>query len=106
MSDGRSGRDATGQVEDREQVWAALGRLPRRQRAVVVLRFYEDLSEEQTAAVLGITVGTVKSQSSKALRAMRLDPHLAVGPDVPGSSRQAGDVVGLQRHPAEEVGRG
>jgi hypothetical protein len=37
---------------------------------------------------------------------MRLDPRLAAGPDLPGSSRQAGDVVGLQRHPAEEVGRG
>ena len=47
----------------RQDVVVALGRLPRGQRAVVVLRFYEDLTEAQTAAALGITVGTVKSQT-------------------------------------------
>ena len=104
--DRSGGPDAMGQVDARDQVWTALGRLPRRQRAVVVLRFYEDLSEEQTAAVLGITVGTVKSQSSKALANMRLDPQLAPGPDLPGSPRMAVDVVGPQRNPVEEVGRG
>jgi RNA polymerase sigma-70 factor (sigma-E family) len=55
----------------RQDVVAALGRLPRGQRAVVVLRFYEDLTEAQTAAALGITVGTVKSQTSRAMRALR-----------------------------------
>ena len=100
------GRDATGQVDDRDQVWTALGRLPRRQRAVVVLRFYEDLTEEQTAAVLGIAVGTVKSQTSKALRTMRLDPDLVSEPDHPGLRRQVRDVMGLDRNRTEEVGRG
>lgn len=56
---------------------AALARLPRRQRAVVVLRYYEDLTEVETAAVLGCAVGTVKSQASKALAKLGVDPALA-----------------------------
>jgi RNA polymerase sigma factor (sigma-70 family) len=81
-----SGRDAMAEVDDRDALWAALGRLPRRQRAVVVLRFYEDLTEVQTAAVLGVTVGTVKSQTSKALASMRIDADLA--PDTVTSVRR------------------
>ncbi len=52
---------------DRDEVWAALGRLPLRQRQAVVLRYYEDLSEAETAEVLGVSVGTVKSQVSRGL---------------------------------------
>jgi RNA polymerase sigma-70 factor (sigma-E family) len=55
-------------------LWDAIGRLPRRQRAVVVLRFYEDLSEAETARLMGSSVGTVKSQTAKALAKLRLDP--------------------------------
>ena len=55
----------------RQDTLAALAALPRGQRAVVVLRFYEDLTEAQTAEVLGISVGTVKSQTSRALSALR-----------------------------------
>ena len=55
----------------RQDVVAALATLPRGQRAVVVLRFYDDLTEAQTAAALGISVGTVKSQTSRALAALR-----------------------------------
>lgn len=57
-------------------LWDALGRLPRRQRAVVVLRYFEDLTEAQAADLLGISVGTVKSQTSKALAKLRIDPSL------------------------------
>ena len=47
---------------------AALGRLPWGKRACVLLRYYADLSEAQTAAVLGVSVGTVKSQTAKGLQ--------------------------------------
>jgi RNA polymerase sigma-70 factor (sigma-E family) len=52
-------------------LWEAVQTLPRKARAVVVLRYYEELSEAETAAVLGISVGTVKSQTSRALAALR-----------------------------------
>lgn len=53
-------------------LWRQVQALPRQQRAVVVLRFYEDLTEAQTAEVLGCAVGTVKSHTSRALGALRL----------------------------------
>jgi RNA polymerase sigma-70 factor (sigma-E family) len=52
-------------------VWEVVQTLPRKARAVVVLRYYEQLSEAETADVLGISVGTVKSQASRALAALR-----------------------------------
>lgn len=58
-------------VEQRTVVWAALLELPQRQRAAVVLRYYEDLSEAQTAAALGVAVGTVKSLVHKGLAQLR-----------------------------------
>lgn len=58
-------------VSVRHDVLAALALLPRGQRAVVVLRFYDDLTEAQTAAALGVSVGTVKSQTARALAALR-----------------------------------
>jgi RNA polymerase sigma-70 factor (sigma-E family) len=65
------------EVETRIVLEAALERLTRKQRAVLVLRFYEDLSEAQTAEVLGCSVGTVKSQTRHALSRLRaLNPHL------------------------------
>lgn len=60
----------------RDMLWQAVLRLPARQRAMVVLRFYEDLSEAQTAAVLGVSVGTVKSAVSRAVSKLREDPQL------------------------------
>ncbi|MEU4198400.1 SigE family RNA polymerase sigma factor [Streptomyces sp. NPDC045470] len=62
----------------RDAMWRAVLRLPARQRAMVVLRYYEDLSEAQTAEVLGVSVGTVKSAVSRALAKLREDPELSV----------------------------
>lgn len=64
--------------EDRDQVLALLGALPPRQRAVMVLRYYDDLSEAQIAEALGCSAGTVKAHASRALATMRrlsTDPH-------------------------------
>ena len=56
---------------ERDLLWRHVVALPVRQRAVLVLRFYEDLSEVDTASLLGVTVGTVKSQCSRALATLR-----------------------------------
>lgn len=58
-------------LADRDAVWRAASALPPRQRAVVVLRYYEDLSEAEIAEVLGCSRGTVKSQASDALARLR-----------------------------------
>jgi RNA polymerase sigma-70 factor (sigma-E family) len=63
--------DATDQVADRALLLAALADLPARQRACVVLRYYEDLSVEEVAAALGCRSGTVKSQTARGLAALR-----------------------------------
>ncbi|TWD80322.1 RNA polymerase sigma-70 factor (sigma-E family) [Kribbella amoyensis] len=55
----------------RDQLLSALQELPPRQRAVIVLRYYEDLTEAQTAEALGCSVGTVKSQTSRGLDRLR-----------------------------------
>lgn len=56
-------------------LWEFVQTLPRKQRAVVVLRYYEDLSEAEVAEILGISVGTVKSQASRALAGLRARVH-------------------------------
>ncbi len=65
-------------LAERDRTVAALRLLPPRQRAVIVLRYYEDLSEADIAQVLGCSPGTVKSQASRALRTLRaaLTPDL------------------------------
>ncbi len=73
----RAAADPHHGVDDRHEMFAALRRLPRQQRVVVILRYYEDLSEEDIADALGISPGTVKSHAHKALAALRLDATLA-----------------------------
>jgi RNA polymerase sigma-70 factor (sigma-E family) len=65
------GRDPYQDVDSRHVVRSALAGLPQRQRLVLVLRYHEDLSEQQVAELLGISVGTVKSQAAKALAKLR-----------------------------------
>lgn len=69
-------RDQYSDVDRRELVRAALAALPPRQRAVLVLRYHEDLTEHQVASLLGITAGTVKSQAAKGLAKLRNDGAL------------------------------
>jgi RNA polymerase sigma-70 factor (sigma-E family) len=64
-------RDAYADAELRTDVARALDALPRRQRAVIVLRFFDDLTEAQVATAMSCSIGTVKSQTAKALAKLR-----------------------------------
>jgi RNA polymerase sigma-70 factor (sigma-E family) len=66
-----SGQDVSESVSARAALMAALARLPMRQRACVVLRYFEDLTVADTATALGCSEGTVKSQTSRALVSLR-----------------------------------
>jgi RNA polymerase sigma-70 factor (sigma-E family) len=83
-----AGPDCYSCIDTRQSLRAALAILAPRQRAVVVLRYHQDLSEAQVADLLGITVGTVKSQAAKALATLReqavLEPYrVAAGRSAP-----------------------
>jgi RNA polymerase sigma factor (sigma-70 family) len=66
---------------------SALSRLTPKQRAVIVLRFFDDLTEVQAAETMGVSVGTIKSQTAKALERLRvLAPELN-GVSVSGDTR-------------------
>ena len=80
----RPDRDRTSEVDDADAVSRALQWLDRGQREVVVLRFYAQLSEQETADALAIPVGTVKSRLSRALSRLSKDTNLndiTGGPD-------------------------
>jgi RNA polymerase sigma-70 factor (sigma-E family) len=77
MPETAAGGDVATEVAVRMAVRSALTSLTDRQRAVLVLRVYEDLSEEQAARMLNCPVGTVKSAMSRALAKLRQDPRLA-----------------------------
>jgi RNA polymerase sigma-70 factor (ECF subfamily) len=66
-----TGGEFEASVVERDAVWAALRRLPAGQRRVVVLRYYEDISEAEVARLLRVNVGTVKSQAAKGLAALQ-----------------------------------
>ena len=81
--------DETALADERQRVWLAMGRLPRRQRAVLVLRYFEDMTEAQIAGVLGISVGTVKTMVWR----YGYDVSFTILPSTPGIYTVAVDGV-------------
>ncbi len=107
--------DPAEQQAVRDAMWRAVLKLPARQRAMVVLRYYEDLSEIQTAEVLGVSVGTVKSAVSRALAKLREDAQLASdvlgeaqsdSPDYAGHRRPGGSAEQESHHGGGRRGHG
>jgi RNA polymerase sigma-70 factor (sigma-E family) len=83
MPDPVDTRDASAAYDLRDQLWRACLSLPPRRRAVVVLRYFEDLPDEEVARILGISVSTVKTQAHRALASLRAElapPAPADGP--------------------------
>lgn len=87
----RPGHHSTTGFEERSRLWPLLLELPPKQRAVLVLRFYEDLPDDQIAQVLGCRVGTVRSQASRALAKLRTQVETgALGRDEPSPGSRVG----------------
>jgi RNA polymerase sigma-70 factor (sigma-E family) len=72
--------DPAARTVERDEMWLLLARLPRQQRAVLVLRYYEGLTDDDIAEVLGCAVGTVRGYASRALATLRerLGPGLTI----------------------------
>ncbi|MFV2103396.1 SigE family RNA polymerase sigma factor [Micromonospora sp. LOL_024] len=85
-------RDLADEVVTRHEVLGALHHLPPRMRAVLVLRYWEDLTEAQTAEMLGCSVGTVKSQTSRALTRLRTALLATPRPATPEGTARRGQV--------------
>ncbi len=89
---GLAGPDQAAALAEQDLLWRALAQLPPGQRAVLVLRYYEDLTEAQTAAALGCSVGSVKAQAFRALARLRdivgITDSGSRPPDEPGLTNQ------------------
>ncbi|MEU8077054.1 SigE family RNA polymerase sigma factor [Catellatospora citrea] len=85
-------------VDERDQLWRALDRLPRQQRVVLVLRYFEDLTEAEIARTMDISPGAVKAYASRGLATLRLDPSLRALPQ-PDDDAPVGNerLVAVQR---------
>lgn len=68
--------DFAQQAGERDALWAAIGGLSKRQRAVIVLHYFEDLTIPQCATALGCSLGTVKTQLTRALAKLRVHPEI------------------------------
>jgi RNA polymerase sigma-70 factor (sigma-E family) len=86
LSDARQTfRDHADAVADADDLWHRLATLPRKQRAVLVLRYYEQLDDDEIASLLGCACVTVRSNASKALKTLRLQEerqHISVAGDI------------------------
>jgi len=90
-----SGPDGADERAERDLLWRFVLGLPPRQRAVLVLRFYEDLTEADTARTLEISVGTVKSQTARAIATLRRRlAEEGVEPAIRGSRLAEATLVG------------
>ncbi|GLX07831.1 SigE family RNA polymerase sigma factor [Microbispora sp. NBRC 16548] len=69
-------RDAAAEVADQVALWSAIGALSPRQRAVIVLHYYEGRTLTQVADIVGCSLGAVKTQLSRALGRLRVDPDI------------------------------
>ena len=82
LPDGEPVADHASALVDRDDAWRRLATLPRQQRAVLVLRYYERLTDDEIAAVLGCSSGTVRGYASRALATLRLgigrEPRLSM----------------------------
>lgn len=76
LPDSPSAEDATRDSDLHDVVQRAIDRLPRQMRAAVMLRFYDDMTEPEVAAALGVSVGTVKSTVARAVAKLRKDAEL------------------------------
>ena len=75
----RPALDHAGDSEMQDALRRAIDRLPERMRAAVLLRYYDDMSEAEIAAALGVSLGTVKSTVSRAVAKLRIDADLLEG---------------------------
>jgi RNA polymerase sigma-70 factor (sigma-E family) len=71
LAERRDATDPYAQVADRDEIWGLLATLPQRQRAALVLRYFEDLADDEIAGALGCRVGTVRSLHSRGLTSLR-----------------------------------
>ena len=85
--DEKAGPDAAAQVDDREAFMPLLRRLPSKQRAALVLRYYEDLPDEEIARAMGISLGGVRSNVFRGLASLR---RMLDEGDAPASAADAG----------------
>jgi RNA polymerase sigma-70 factor (sigma-E family) len=81
-------RDTASESAERDLVWRSLRELPARQRAVLVLRYYDARSDAEIAAVLGCAEGTVRSLAARAFEMLRRDPRLARASETGGISQR------------------
>ncbi|MCZ2523975.1 SigE family RNA polymerase sigma factor [Streptomyces sp. HB2AG] len=96
--------DRTGQVEEHRSLMEALGRLSARQRSVLVLRYFEDMTHRQIAGLLGTREATVRSQITRGLARLRQDHALAGRrADVPAAAGSRGGA-GVRAAAPEEAG--